>query len=157
MYVSHERECSFLFLSMNGSYFTCTLEWLTVSMCKNWQIYLQLFVFDIYSVFKHVLHGDTFQGPGDTSTPLHILRGHKLLIPNTLIQLNKRGRLVSTKPTCRHKQQPWANIPRILIPYNRQHPLVETSHPLRIRNLILKPDAIPFTYSIHSTSPKLRR
>ena len=91
------------------------------------------------------MHCDTFQRPEDTSTPLHILKGHRLLFPNrpTFIQHNKRGRLVSVIPTYRHNKKSLANTPRILILYNRQHPLVETSHRLRIRHLILKPDAIP--------------
>ena len=43
---------------------------------------VQLLLFDIYSVFKRVLHCDTFQRPEDASTPLHILKGHRLFIPN---------------------------------------------------------------------------
>ena len=152
MQVSHERVQ--LLVSFN--------EWVLFYMGMAYCFYMleMTKLFTTVSVW-HLLtmHCDTFQRPEDTSTPLHILKGHRLLIPNrpTFIQHNKRGRLVSVIPTYRHNQKRLANTPRILILYNRQHPLVETSHPLRIRHLILKPDAIPFTYSIHSTSPKLRR
>ena len=59
------------------------------------------------------MHCDTFQRPEDTSTPLHILKGHRLLIPNRpkFIQHNKRGRLVSVIPTYRHSQKSLANTP----------------------------------------------
>ena len=148
MQVSHER------VQLLVSFNEWVLFYMGMAYCfymlELTNIFLQLLVFDIYSVFKRVMHCDTFQRPEDTSTPLHILKGHKLLIPNrpTFIQLNKRGRLVRVKPTYRHNQKSLANTPRILILYNRQHPLVKPAtfsvHGILSSSLMPHPLHIPF-------------